>query len=94
MKGVPSGAHEPLPGAQLWRSGAPVQAPVAQCEDDRQGLDAGLGEAVAGPLASRGFVLGQDAGGEELLQPVAEDVRRDALDRPVQQHGESVVIAF
>ena len=74
-------AHEFLANAEFGGAIAPVEAPVAEREDDRQCLDAGLGEAVASPRAARRVFAAQDAGSDELLEPVGQDVGRDAFDR-------------
>src|SRR6186997_2105989 len=40
-------AHELLSASELGAAGGPVEAPVAEGVDDRQGLDAGFREAEA-----------------------------------------------
>lgn len=57
--------HQLLPGPQVWLARAPFAAPVAERVDDRQGLDAGLGEAVPDPLSSCCIVADEDACGDE-----------------------------
>ena len=73
-------AHEFLANAEFGGAIAPVEAPVAEREDDRQCLDAGLGEAVASPCAACRVFTAQDGGSDELLEPVGQDVGRDAFD--------------
>ena len=84
--------HQVLPGPQLRRARAPVEAPAAERVDDRQGLDAGLGEAVPDPLSSRRIVADEDACGDESLQPVGEDVRGDPLEGPGEQLTEVAAV--
>ena len=74
-------AHEFLANAELGGAVAPVEAPVAEGEDDRQCLDAGLGEAVSSPCAACRVFAAQDAGSYELLEPGGQDVGCDAFDR-------------
>ena len=62
------GAHEFLSCPELWAPGAPVEAPVAEGVDDRQGLDARLREAVPRALTADGVVAGQDSCRDEPLR--------------------------
>ena len=71
----------------------PVEAPVAQGEDDRHGLDPGFRQAEASALPPAGGAPGEDPGVEEPLEAVGEDVRRDALDRAGEQRAEVAAVA-
>jgi hypothetical protein len=78
-------SHEFLAHAEFSGAVVPVEAPVADCDDDREWLDSGLGEAVSPPCAWCRIVAAQQAGGDKLLEPVGQDVGRDAFDRACLQ---------
>jgi hypothetical protein len=76
-------AHELLPAPELGAAGAPVEAPVAEGVDDRKSLDTSFREAVASALPPGCDAAGEDPCVDEPHEAVGEDIRGDALDRPV-----------
>jgi len=78
--------------AQIVVARAPGPTPVGEGVQDRDGLDAGLGEAVPSAGAARGRSAGEDACLDEPHESVGEDVRRDALGGPGEQSAEEAAV--
>ncbi|OWA02647.1 hypothetical protein B9W68_28370 [Streptomyces sp. CS227] len=65
---------------KAWGGGPVVQSPGAEGDHHGEGLDAGLGEGVAPPLAvPGGVVAGEQARPDEPAQAGGEDVGGDAF---------------